>query len=102
MFARTVFLLLPLSAAAQPCTPPVETTITLQLPGRAGLPAGSMMKMEVPVALVPESCAVEPEVPVDALRGPKPKTGSVLHGDPEPPLRRLRTGDQNANKPAIP
>jgi hypothetical protein len=102
MFARIAFLLLPLSAAAQPCTPPVEKTIVLQLPGRAGLPAGSQMKIEVPVALVPESCAVTPEPPVDALRGPKPATGSVLHGEPEPLFRRPGVNDQTAGKDALP
>ena len=81
MFVRTAFLLLPLSVAAQPCAPPVEKTIVLQLPGRAGLPAGSQMKIDVPVVIVPESCVAVPEPPVDALRGPKPKKGSVLSGE---------------------
>ncbi len=81
MIRHVALVLLPLSAAAQPCTPPAEKTIVLQLPGRGGLPAGSQMKMEVPVAIVPESCARKPEPPIDALRGPKPKKGSVLQGE---------------------
>ena len=81
MFARAALLLLPLSVAAQPCAPPAEKAIVLQLPGRAGLPAGSQMKMEVPVVIVPEACARVPDPPVDALRGPKPKKGSVLSGE---------------------
>ena len=81
MFTRAMFLLLPLSAAAQPCAPPAEKTIVLQLPGRGGLPTGSQMKMEVPVTIVPETCARAPDSPVDVLRGPKPKTGSVLSGE---------------------
>jgi hypothetical protein len=54
------------------------------------------------VALVPESCAVTPEPPVDALRGPKPATGSVLHGEPEPLFRRPGVNDQTAGKDALP
>ena len=81
MFARAAFLLLPMSAAAQPCAPPAEKTIVLQLPGRPGLPAGSQMKMEVPVTIAPEVCARVPDPPVGALRGAKPKKGSVLSGE---------------------
>ncbi len=84
-----LLLLLPWSVSAQPCAPPVEKVIVLQLPGRPGLPAGSQMKIDVPVTLVPETCPVAPAPQHDALRGPKASPGAVLRGEPiKPPPKR--------------
>ena len=105
MYARALLLLLllPWSALAQTCTPPAEKTIVLQLPGRVGLPPGSQMRLEVPVILVPEQCPTTPPPPVDSLRGPKPRQGSVLRGEPPDPVeptapRPYKTGQRRTGR----
>ena len=82
---RAVFLILPCLVSAQPCVPSVEKTIVLQLPGRAGLPPGSHMKLDMPITLVPESCPAAPPPQYDALRGPPASPGSLLRGEPAKP-----------------
>lgn len=84
--AQVVFLVWPLTVVAQPCTPPAQQMMEIMLPGRPGLPPGAQIKIQVPVTVVPETCAPAPAPTTDALHGPPPPHGtSVLHGEPRLP-----------------
>ena len=101
-----ILLVLPVHALAQPCPPAAQTTVEIILPGRAGMPQGSQLRLNLPIDVETARCD-QPTLPVDTLRGPPSRT-RLLNGDADinaltgRPLPKVQTASPDSTPPADP